>query len=172
MDKNIEKISTNSFLTTSFSRKTKQRLDPKWIHTISGATGGLIAGIIVCNEDFLLLFIHLGPLDVVKIRLQNQGKSTPAKPPKYIGTFKTLSTIWQQEGLKGWYRGLGATAVAYIVDRAIWFPLYYTMKSTISQSTKLDTNHYWVHLSASVGTSLICLVTTNPLWIIRTRIMV
>lgn len=84
-----------------------------------------------------------------------------------------LYTIWKEEGFrKGWYRGLRATTAAYIVDRSIWFPTYHSMKSVFARGFGVDVTETIVHLNASVFASVVCLFLTNPLWIVRTRIMV
>ena len=64
------------------------------------------------------------PLDVVKMRLQNQeGASGP-----YRGTLGTLRTILREEGFRGWYRGLFPTVIGYLPTWSIYFTCYHQAK--------------------------------------------
>ncbi|KAI8918067.1 mitochondrial carrier domain-containing protein [Entophlyctis helioformis] len=150
-----------SMITQTASAGTQgfRRLDDDTVHMFAGSIAGLTAAVLVC------------PLDIVKVRLQNQGKPDPLRGgPKYVGISGTLKTIFREEGLRGCYRGLGATTLAYMIDRAIWFPIYHRFKTLFSDQAK-NGNHALAHLSASVSASSLCLVLTNPLWVLRTRVM-
>lgn len=74
-----------------------------------------------------------GPLDVLKIRLQSQVIK-PGEIPKYHGTVSGLQIIWKEEGIRGLFRGLGATTIAYIADRAIWFATYNHLKEMMAKA--------------------------------------
>ena len=70
---------------------------------IAGAGAGLISAVFV------------NPLDVVKIRLQNQSavvKDLPGHLPAKKGTFSMLGLISKEEGVRGLFRGISATTVA------------------------------------------------------------
>ena len=79
------------------------------LQALAGAGAGLSSALLV------------NPLDVVKIRLQNQISVSP-------GTYNTLVHICKEEGVAGLFRGISGTALAYTVDRAMWFPIYHTLK--------------------------------------------
>ncbi|TPX57949.1 hypothetical protein SpCBS45565_g06598 [Spizellomyces sp. 'palustris'] len=130
-------------------------------HTLAGAAAGLVSSVLVC------------PLDVLKIRLQNQIVK-PGQVAKYRGTISGLEIIWREEGLRGLFRGLGATTVAYIADRAIWFASYNRIKETLAKAAgrSPDDAGTIVHLNASVAASLLTMAFVNPLWVVRTRMMV
>src|SRR5690554_3118687 len=72
-------------------------------HAFSGATGGLMSGIVTC------------PLDVIKTKLQAQGgfraaqkrQSLPQTAAVYNGMLGTAKVILRDEGIRGLYRGLG-----------------------------------------------------------------
>ena len=78
--------------------------------------------------------MSLGPLDVVKVRLQNQGPVPKGQQPKSHGTYQTLTLIHNEEGVRGLFRGLGVTTIAYIMDRAIWFAAYNYIKRGMAKS--------------------------------------
>ncbi|CAG8797622.1 42165_t:CDS:2, partial [Gigaspora margarita] len=113
-------------------------------HSIAGAVAGCVSSIVTC------------PLDVVKTRLQNQGKVTnDQRVPPYRGTGKTLKRIWIEEGIRGLYRGLGPTLYGYLPTWAIYFSAYDYFKSVLGER------------SGATST-----IVTNPLWVIKTRFMV
>lgn len=85
-------------------------------HSIAGAGAGIVSSIVTC------------PLDVAKTRLQNQGIAKPGEK-LYKGTVGTLSRIWQEEGIRGLYRGLGPTILGYLPTWAIYFTAYDYCKS-------------------------------------------
>jgi solute carrier family 25 folate transporter 32 len=84
------------------------------IQMCAGAGAGLSASLVV------------NPLDVIKIRLQNQRQGTQ-------GTWQTCQSLLREEGYKGLFRGIKATTCAYCVDRAIWFPVYQSFKRNLSR---------------------------------------
>ncbi|EPS66533.1 hypothetical protein M569_08243, partial [Genlisea aurea] len=70
------------------------------------------------------------PFDVVKTRLQAQipGSNTT----QYSGVFTTLTKIWRQDGLRGLYRGLTPRVVMYMIQGALFFTSYETLKRAFS----------------------------------------
>ncbi|TPX57606.1 hypothetical protein PhCBS80983_g03746 [Powellomyces hirtus] len=130
-------------------------------HTAAGAAAGLLSSVLVC------------PLDVLKIRIQNQVHKNGVVP-KYHGTISGVQIIWKEEGIRGLFRGLGTTTIAYIADRALWFAAYNRIKTTLATSAGRSPEDAGtlVHLNASVAASMLTMAFVNPLWVIRTRIMV
>lgn len=141
--------------------KTRKGFTDTQIIALSGALSGFIAGVSVC------------PLDVAKTRLQAQGLSTNKK---YHGISGTLNTIFKDEGIKGLYRGLFPIVLGYFPTWMIYFTVYEKAKNVYP---KIFSNHYGhdnhneflIHsLSAftagSVSTSI-----TNPIWVVKTRLM-
>lgn len=64
-----------------------------WKKLVAGSTAGGI-GAFIAN-----------PTDVVKVRLQAEGKLEPGQKPRYSGSFHAFYRILKDEGLiKGWYR--------------------------------------------------------------------
>ncbi|KAI9594120.1 mitochondrial carrier domain-containing protein [Syncephalis fuscata] len=134
--------------------KTNERLR----HSIAGAGAGCSAAIITC------------PLDVVKTRLQNQGPVGPGMRP-YRGTFGTLYRIWMEESVRGLYRGLGPTILGYLPTWAIYFSMYDQAKVYLAEKTGRGNMHWSVHIGAAITAGISCNFATNPLWVIKTRMM-
>nr|CAG8591660.1 15198_t:CDS:2 [Entrophospora candida] len=144
----------NSFLPTE---------NDKLKHSIAGAVAGCVSSVVTC------------PLDVVKTRLQNQGKfSVNNRIPLYRGTGGTLKRIWLEEGIRGLYCGLGPTLYGYLPTWAIYFTAYDYFKSVLIERTGKNTNidnHWIVHIFAAMGAGATSAIVTNPLWVIKTRFM-
>lgn len=124
-------------------------MDPNLIQTIAGAGAGLVSALLV------------NPLDIVKLRLQNDFKN-------HISTATMFKSILKSQGVKGLFVGINATASAYIVDRSIWFPVYAWCKN---QQWRQDQSSFWIHLNSCIFASFAAVVFVNPLWLVRTRIM-
>ncbi|KAI8053357.1 mitochondrial carrier domain-containing protein [Syncephalis plumigaleata] len=105
-------------------------------------------------------------------------KDTPAESGRvkpgmraYHGTFGTLYRIWAEENIRGLYRGLGPTVLGYLPTWAIYFSVYDRAKTYFAQRTGRGNNHWYVHIGAAITAGISCNVATNPLWVIKTRMM-
>lgn len=144
-----------------------QSKDKIWRHIVAGAGAGWATALVTC------------PLDVVKVRLQSHATpmGNPINNPlrstssSAIGvTVSTLRSIWQHEGIRGLYRGLGVTMVGYLPSFAIYFPTYHWSKGFYSRHRP-----HWpeplVHIMAAMTAGGTGNALTNPLWVVRTRLM-
>ena len=152
---------------------------------IAGACAGLVSSVVTC------------PLDVVKTRLQAQeGRRRPSSPststttsrgatsipapsppsahndaaPRYLGLRATLRKIWTDDGVRGFYRGLGPTIFGYLPTWAIYFTVYDNCKSTLStlHSPSADFLNHILSAMTAGAASTVC---TSPLWVVKTRFM-
>ncbi|KAI8052779.1 mitochondrial carrier domain-containing protein [Thamnidium elegans] len=126
-------------------------------HSIAGAGAGIVSSIVTC------------PLDVAKTRLQNQGVPLPGER-LYSGTVGTLSRIWTEEGIRGLYRGLGPTILGYLPTWAIYFTAYDYCKSHWADELGHD-KEWLLHISSAMSAGAASTMLTNPLWVIKTRLM-
>ncbi|KXS18088.1 mitochondrial carrier [Gonapodya prolifera JEL478] len=131
------------------------------------------------------------PLEVVKIRMQNQAETSSsstagtdaagklAKGRKgwdegpYRGTFRSLIRIHRSEGLRGLYKGLPQTLLGYLPNWAIYFTVYDAAKSGWERTldgakTRSPT---LVHVLSAVTAGIVATSATNPCWVLRTRFM-
>ncbi|KAJ1985757.1 hypothetical protein H4R33_003795 [Dimargaris cristalligena] len=131
---------------------------PNLKHTIAGAGAGCVSAIVTC------------PLDVVKTRLQNQGRGDGITP-LYRGTLHTLRRIGAEEGIRGLYRGLGPTVMGYLPTWAIYFSTYDALKVQIARRLNRSIDHPLVHILSATGAGATSSMATNPLWVIKTRFM-
>lgn len=129
-------------------------------HACSGATAGAIAATFVC------------PLDVIKTRLQVHGLPTASKTGVRDSVIITsLQHIIKTEGLKGLYRGLSPTIIALLPNWAVYFTVYEQLKGLLAShdnnSAQLTIGENMV---AAAGAGAATAITTNPLWVVKTRL--
>lgn len=157
-------------------------------HILAGAIAGSTTSLITC------------PLDVVKTRMQylpilkehmngmkdgrstgmlynltksqtNNSQKTQSTQKPYKGTLISLRRIWSEEGLRGLYRGLGPTLLGYLPTFSIYFPAYHNYKYYLAKWTNRTGNDPVIHLISAIGAGATSSFTTNPFWLIRTRLM-
>jgi solute carrier family 25 (mitochondrial folate transporter), member 32 len=104
------------------------RASDSQFNAIAGAIGGFTSGVVTC------------PLDVIKTKLQAQGGFAPVQKGRHAGHHKvyeglvgTARVIWQQEGIRGMYRGLGPIILGYLPTWAVWFTVYNKSKEYMAQ---------------------------------------
>jgi solute carrier family 25 phosphate transporter 3 len=76
------------------------------------------------------------PLDVVKCNMQ-------VAPQKYTGILPSLRLLYRQEGLwRGWFKGLGPTAVAYGLQTGTKYGLYEVLRDHFSAVAGTNNEQY------------------------------
>ncbi|KUI72891.1 Mitochondrial nicotinamide adenine dinucleotide transporter 1 [Cytospora mali] len=142
---------------TPFERWAVRASDTQF-NALAGAIGGFTSGIVTC------------PLDVIKTKLQAQGGFAAQKGQQHIykGLVGTATVIWKNEGLRGMYRGLGPIILGYLPTWAVWFTVYNKSKTVISQ---YQSNTFAVNFWSSVVAGASSTIVTNPIWVIKTRLM-
>ena len=89
-----------------------------YVVPISGGLAGAVSGLVSC------------PLDVIKTKLQAQGGFRASNDrvnistAAYRGVQGTAATIWNEEGLRGMYRGLGPMLLGYVPTWAVYLTVY------------------------------------------------
>ena len=116
--KRLSAISNNS----SSSSTTRASNDESFLVHF---TAGMLAETISC-----IVYV---PVDVIKERLQVQQKQqenagAAVTQQQYRGSYDALRKIMKNEGLKGIYKGYGATLLSFGPFSAIYFGLYESMK--------------------------------------------
>lgn len=146
---NVEQMSAARF----FGRFSETQLI-----TMAGAASGFISGVFVC------------PLDVVKTRFQAHSKQY-----HYSGFGNAFATILREEGLRGLYKGVIPVTVGYLPTWAIYFTVYERAKVFYYN---FFGKHWDVHVdslnhfAASTTAGACLLFVVNPIWVVKTRLMV
>ncbi|EKC98858.1 pyruvate transporter [Trichosporon asahii var. asahii CBS 8904] len=134
------------------------QLIPHGMHSmIAGMGAGLVSSIATC------------PLDVVKTTLQAQ--SAPRGDPGYEGVTKTCLRIYRQNGLKGFYRGLGPTIAGYLPTWGIYFTVYDFVKDRMKNNAAMASHPDLAHIISAMLAGASGTILTNPLWVVKTRFM-
>ncbi|CEP60397.1 NAD+ transporter LALA0_S01e09824g [Lachancea lanzarotensis] len=126
------------------------------ITALAGAMAGFLAGVTVC------------PLDVAKTRLQAQGLR-PASIKYYNGIVGTLSTIVRDEGVRGLYKGLVPIVMGYFPTWMIYFTVYEKSKKRYPQI--FGSSDFFSHSLSALTAGSISTILTNPVWVVKTRLM-
>ncbi|MCJ1244458.1 hypothetical protein MMC30_001656 [Trapelia coarctata] len=138
------------------------QLPEGYIVPIAGGLAGAVSGIVSC------------PLDVIKTKLQAQGgfrgrkESISISAAAYRGVKGTAGTIWREEGIRGMYRGLGPMLLGYIPTWAVYLTIYNKAQGFFNKYTD---NKFLANVYASVTAGGCSTMVTNPIWVIKTRLM-
>lgn len=133
------------------------RLTDTKITALSGALAGFVSGIAIC------------PLDVAKTRLQAQGLQSTAENKYYSGLTGTLSTIVRDEGTRGLYKGLVPVLMGYLPTWMIYFTVYEFCKEAYPRV--FPESNFVSHSCSAITAGAVSTVLTNPIWVIKTRLM-
>eukprot|EP00980_Cylindrotheca_fusiformis_P001044 scaffold288_cov97-Cylindrotheca_fusiformis.AAC.2 len=109
------------------------------------------------------------PLDLVRTRMQVWGELSSSSSSSVLSPMAVVREIYQTQGIKGMFRGLGATLVTVPLFWGVYFPLYDHLKYGMTQ--QYPTWHIsWIHCGSAVITGAVSDLICNPLFVIRTRL--
>lgn len=146
---------------------------PSPVDSVEHVVAGVIAGSVTA---FLM-----SPLDVARTRLQLQHDVLPPHMHSK-GPLAALRSIFQQEGVRGYFRGYSSAAIAIPLFWSTYFTLYDMLKRKVS--ALVDTRRSpsggpvpdrpplqtaAIHSLSAITAAVLCDFITNPLWVVRTR---
>lgn len=131
---------------------------PLYKKILAGFTTGTI-GIAVAN-----------PTDLVKIRLQGEGRLAAGVPRRYTGTLNAFTTIARTEGVLGLWSGVGPNIVRNSVITAAELATYDEAKQRLL-ATGLFGDNVGTHMLSGVTAGFVATVVGSPVDVIKTRIM-
>ncbi|XP_029471012.1 solute carrier family 25 member 36 [Rhinatrema bivittatum] len=141
------------------------------VHLFAGGCGGTVGAILTC------------PLEVVKTRLQSSsvtlyisevqlstlnGASVNRVTRVSPGPLHCLRMILQKEGPRSLFRGLGPNLIGVAPSRAIYFAAYSGCKERLNHVLTADSTP--VHMVSAGVAGFTAITTTNPIWLIKTRL--
>eukprot|EP01116_Phalansterium_solitarium_P017490 TRINITY_DN4318_c0_g1_i1.p1 TRINITY_DN4318_c0_g1~~TRINITY_DN4318_c0_g1_i1.p1 ORF type:complete len:276 (-),score=46.80 TRINITY_DN4318_c0_g1_i1:319-1146(-) len=112
------------------------------------------------------------PLDIVSQRLMVQDGRTHVTQHQYRGVANALATIYRSEGVRGLYRGWGATLVTFGPSSSIWWSTYGALNERMSRAKVLADHPLAVHGLCGVCAGITSAVLTTPLDVAKTRMQV
>lgn len=154
------------FITQS-STKDSKKIDAKLVER-QNFMSSIIAGV----GSGSLASIVCAPLDLLRTRMQVVGGlENGSTNPKII---KSIYEIYVSDGIRGCFRGLGATLATVPAFWGLYFPLYESLKHkfmTLSSSygDGGHNHHALVHLSSAMTAGAVADVVCNPMFVVRTR---
>ncbi|MDP2437091.1 MAG: MC/SLC25 family protein [archaeon] len=87
------------------------------LHVVQDLTAGTFGGV--------LQVIAGHPLDTVKVRLQTQAAALPSgSSPVYSGMMHCIRSMWKDEGLRGFYKGMSSPLFGMAFLNALLFATY------------------------------------------------
>ncbi|XP_021891753.1 mitochondrial uncoupling protein 2 [Carica papaya] len=110
------------------------------------------------------------PTDLVKVRLQAEGKLPAGLPRRYAGALDAYLTIVRQEGLAALWTGLGPNIARNAIINAAELASYDQVKQTILQIPGF-TDNVLTHLLAGLGAGLFAVCIGSPIDVVKSRMM-
>ncbi|XP_015108696.1 mitochondrial uncoupling protein Bmcp [Diachasma alloeum] len=102
------------------------------------------------------------PTDVVKVRMQVSGNETN------LSLYGCFHDVYQHEGVRGLWRGVGPTAQRAAIIAAVELPIYdFTKQQLIPRIGDGVGNHFISSTTASMASA----IASTPIDVIRTRLM-
>ncbi|KAJ6850984.1 mitochondrial uncoupling protein 1-like [Iris pallida] len=110
------------------------------------------------------------PTDLVKVRLQAEGKLPPGAPRRYSGAVNAYYTIARQEGLKALWTGIGPNIARNAIINAAELASYDQVKEMILKIPGF-TNNVFTHLLAGLGAGFFAVCIGSPVDVVKSRMM-
>ncbi|GFY83730.1 plant uncoupling mitochondrial protein 1 [Actinidia rufa] len=101
------------------------------------------------------------PTDLVKVRLQAEGKLPPGVPRRYSGALNAYSTIVRQEGVGALWTGLGPNVARNAIINAAELASYDQIKQTILKVPGF-TDNVFTHLLSGLGAGFFAVCIGSP----------
>lgn len=110
------------------------------------------------------------PTDLVKVRLQAEGKLPPGVPRRYSGALNAYSTILRQEGVGALWTGLGPNVARNAIINAAELASYDQVKETILKIPGF-TDNVVTHLFSGLGAGFFAVCIGSPVDVVKSRMM-
>jgi solute carrier family 25 uncoupling protein 8/9 len=131
-----------------------------WQRIVAGMITGAF-GIVVAS-----------PTDVVKIRLQAEGKKPAGVPKRYNGSIDAYRKIVAEEGVKGLYSGIIPNMIRNSVMNAAELASYDQIKTSIIKNfPSVHPDSKFLHFTCGLSAGFIAVVFASPVDVIKTRVM-
>ncbi|KAI8556832.1 hypothetical protein RHMOL_Rhmol05G0286000 [Rhododendron molle] len=110
------------------------------------------------------------PTDLVKVRLQAEGKLPPGVPRRYSGALNAYSTIVRQEGVGALWTGIGPNVARNAIINAAELASYDQVKETILKIPGF-TDNVVTQLLSGLGAGFFAVCIGSPVDVVKSRMM-
>ncbi|KAJ0791746.1 putative mitochondrial carrier domain superfamily [Helianthus annuus] len=110
------------------------------------------------------------PTDLVKVRLQAEGKLPAGVPRRYSGALNAYSTIVRQEGVRALWTGIGPNVARNAIINAAELASYDQVKQTILKIPGF-TDNVLTHLLSGLGAGFFAVCIGSPVDVVKSRMM-
>jgi len=154
---------------------TSYEVSKRWLNGVAGDSvwqpalhfaSGLLAETVSC-----VLWV---PIDIVKERMQVQSVLPARSPLHYNSTMHAITTIARTEGLRGIYRGYGATLASFGPYSAFYLSIYEQLKDVQASLYNVPPSSLPFHsflLAGAIAGGAAAFI-TNPLDMAKLRLQV
>ena len=110
------------------------------------------------------------PTDLVKVRMQSEGRLPPGVAKKYPSAFSAYGIIVKQEGLAALWTGLGPNIARNAIINAAELASYDQIKQSLLESGMFQDNVY-CHLASGLGAGFVAVCVGSPVDVVKSRMM-
>ncbi len=115
--------------------------------------------------------IVASPCDVVKVRLQAEGRKLKGVPSNYSGSIDAYVKIFRGEGIKGFYSGITPNIIRCSLMNSSELASYDQMKNYFITRFSYNPNNTFIHIICATVASLIAVIIASPADVMKTRMM-
>lgn len=110
------------------------------------------------------------PTDLVKVRMQSEGRLPPGVPKKYPSALGAYGIIVKEEGLAALWTGLGPNIARNAIINAAELASYDQIKQTLLTSGIFEDNVF-CHLASGLGAGFFAVCCGSPVDVVKSRMM-
>lgn len=111
------------------------------------------------------------PADVANVRMQDDGRLAKHLRRNYKNAFDALYRMARTEGITSWYSGLGPNINRAMLMTAGQIASYDTFKQLLLKTDGLFEDNLITHFTASTLAGVVATLVTQPVDVIKTRLM-
>ncbi|XP_021903570.1 mitochondrial uncoupling protein 5 [Carica papaya] len=144
-------------------------LKQKWSDPASGnmpLTRKIVAGLVAGGIGAAVG----NPADVAMVRMQADGRLPPAQRRNYSGVVDAITRMSKQEGVTSLWRGSALTVNRAMIVTASQLASYDQIKEAILEKGIMK-DGLGTHVTASFAAGFVAAVASNPVDVIKTRVM-
>ncbi len=124
-------------------------------HLVAGVSGGVVSTLV------------LHPLDVLKIRFAVDTTSQLTSS----GISKAFHSIFRNEGVRGLYKGVTPNVAGAGSAWGFYFLFYQSIKTELQKGDSKAALSPGYHMLAASEAGVLTLLMTNPIWVVKTRLV-